>query len=893
MMPAPILATKLHVPSPRPLAVRRPRLIARLDEGLAGGRGRALSLISAPAGFGKTTLLGEWIELRRLRDPGLGIAWLSLDEGDGDPSRFLLYLAAALQGIEPGCGADAMAALQSPRPPSFESIRAELVNEIEGMSRDLLLVLDDYHEIVSPRIDEELAFLLEYRPPRLQLAIATREDPNLPFARLRARGELVELRAADLRFSSEEAADFLGRVMGLRLEAEELAALEGRTEGWIAGLQLAALSMRGREDAGGFIRSFTGGHRFVLDYLAEEVLRREPEGIQAFLLRTSVLDRLCGPLCDALMRGGPCSLPGLGATAQETLEYLERANLFILPLDDERRWYRYHRLFAELLRQRLEQGGGAIAAGLHARASEWYEDEGDYIEAFRHAAAAGDLDRAERLATSRGTPVHFRGAVIPILDWVSSLPAATLDARPSLRVLFSTLSLVAGRTTGVEEALDAAASALSRAEGSEKNRDLLGRIEAARATLAVTRYRPDEILDHARRAFEYLLPEDLPFRMTATWAIAVAHFLKGDRAAIGRAFEDLESMSRLAQDLFFTQLALCGLGEVQLQDNRLYQAAESFRRALETFGEQPQPNANEAHLGLARISYERNELDAAEEEGELALHLARQYDDAIDRSLVCELFLARVKLTRGFDAAADAKLRDLAATARARGFLHRLPEIAAMQALVLLRRGDVEAASRLAEAQGLRLLRARVSLARNEPASALAILERLGGEMEARGWKDEALKALVLRALALRAGGREEEALRLLGPALDQAEAGGFVRLFLDEGEPMAALLSAATARGKGGAYADKLLAAFAAESRPGSAAASASSLAQRLVDPLSQRELEVLALVAEGLSNREIGERLFLALDTIKGHNRRIFDKLDVKRRTEAIVRARGLGLL
>jgi LuxR family maltose regulon positive regulatory protein len=352
-MPFSVLATKLFMPPPRPNAVLRPRLIERLNEDQ--GRGRALTLVSAPAGFGKSTLLSAWIDQRVRQDQKLRVAWLSLDEGDSDPSRFLLYLAAALHGVEPSCGADAMAAVHSPQPPSAESILTDLINEIDGIAGDILVVLGDYHAVHSPQVDDEITFLVEHLPARMRLVIATREDPILPLARLRARGELTELRAADLRFSPDEAADFLGRVMGLELTAEEIAALESRTEGWIAGLQLAALSMQRQKDIAGFIHSFTGSHRFVLDYLAEEVLRYQPEGIQAFLLRTSILDRFCGPLCDALMQGDLGPRPDLAASGQETLEYLERSNLFIVPLDGERRWYRYHRLFAELLRQRLEQ----------------------------------------------------------------------------------------------------------------------------------------------------------------------------------------------------------------------------------------------------------------------------------------------------------------------------------------------------------------------------------------------------------------------------------------------------------------------------------------------------------------------------------------------------------
>ena len=807
-MPEPVLATKLFRPPPRPNAVLRPGLIERLSEDR--GRGRALVLVSAPAGFGKSTLLSAWIDQRLRQDPNLRAAWLSLDEADSDPSRFLLYLAAALHGVEPGCGGDAMAALQSPRPPSAEAILTDLINDIDGITGDILLVLDDYHAVRSPEVDEELAFLLEHLPARLQLVIATREDPMVPLARLRARGELIELRAADLRFTPDEAADFLGRVMGLDLAAEDIAALESRTEGWIAGLQLAALSMRGQKDIAGLVRSFTGSHRFVLDYLAEEVLRLQPEGIQDFLLRTSILDRFCGSLCDALVEG---------ESGQETLEYLERANLFIVPLDGERRWYRYHLLFRELLRQRLEQsftadkaGGGTGAAALHIRASCWFEDHGLPIDAFHHAAAAADIDRAERLARSRDMPRHFRGAVVEILDWLASVPEHVLDARPSLRVLTATMSLVAGRTTGVEEALQAAERTLQGAAIDDAVKGLIGRIAAARATLALTRYQLDAIVAQSRRALEYLPPEDLPFRMTAMWTMAYAHLLQGDRAAAGRAYEELEHLGQVSGVVHFTQLALCGLGETREMDNQLHGAAETYRRALVSYGDHPLLDAAESHLGLARILYEWNDLDAAEEHGERGLQLARQYDSAIDRFILCELFLARVALARGQVAVASSRLDELAATARKPVFRHRLPEIAALQVTVLLRQGRVEAADRLAGSFDLPRSRARVLLAQNEPSSALALLEPLRGRMEANGWQDELLRVLVLLALALQAKGREDEALRLLVEAMGLAEGGGFVRLFLDEGAPMARLLSAAAARGMMPVYVGRLLAAYAAE---------------------------------------------------------------------------------
>jgi LuxR family maltose regulon positive regulatory protein len=490
----PILTTKLYIPSPRPGIILRPRLVERLNEGLH----HKLTLISAPAGFGKTTLVGEW-----LADCSRPAAWLSLDEGDGDPARFLAYLVAALQTIAAGIGEGILSVLQSPQPPPTESILTALLNEITTIPDNFILVLDDYHLIDAKPVDNILDFLLEYLPPQMHMAIASREDPQLPLARYRARGQLTELRAADLRFTPSEAADFLNRAMGLNLSAEDITALETRTEGWIAGLQLAALSMQGQQDAAGFIRSFTGSHHFVLDYLVEEVLHQQPQSIQSFLLRTSILDRMCSPLCDAV-------LLDMSVSGQETLEYLERANLFIIPLDNERRWYRYHHLFGDFLRQRLSQsaasspeGGENNVSDLHIRASQWLEDNRLDIEAFHHAAAANDIGRAERLIEGTGIPLHRRGAVVAVLNWLGSLPKAVMDARPSLWWRYGSLMLVNGQTTDVEEKLDAAEAALQGAEPDDKTRHLIGRIATARSVLALTRYQPETMLVQSRRALEY------------------------------------------------------------------------------------------------------------------------------------------------------------------------------------------------------------------------------------------------------------------------------------------------------------------------------------------------------------------------------------------------------
>jgi LuxR family maltose regulon positive regulatory protein len=894
-VPAPILATKLYIPPLRPKTVLRPRLIELLNEGLSSGR--KLTLISASAGFSKTTLVSEWIVNSRRPT-----AWLSLDEGDNDPACFLTYLVAALQTIGPNIGAGALAVLQSPQPPSTESILRTLLNEITTIPDNFILVLDDYHVIEAKPVNQALTFLLEHLPPQIHLVIATREDPPLPLALLRARGQLTELRAADLRFTPTEAADFLNQVMGLNLAVEDITALEARTEGWITGLQLAAISMRGYPDTASFIRSFTGSHHFVLDYLVEEVLQRQSESIQTFLLRTSILDRLCGPLCDAVL-GSP------SASGQETLGYLERANLFIVPLDNERRWYRYHHLFAELLRQRLHQSASSVneeggVAEYHIRASRWLEDHGLEIEAFQHAAAGNDIERAERLMEGGGMPLHFRGVMTTILAWLASLPTTVLDARPLLWVRSATLSLVAGQTTGVEEKLQAAeaalAAALQGAEPDNKTRDLIGQIATSRATLALTRYQPEAMITQSRRALEYLLPDNLSSRFRATWTMAMAYHFRGERAVAGRAYAEALSIAQAAGNILSTILATTCLGQIQELENQLYLAAEDYRRALQLIGDYAPPSASEAYLGLARICYEWNDLDAAEQHGQQGLQLARQYDRAIDRFIFSEVFLARLKLARGDVAGAAAMLAEAEQSVRQNNFVHRAPEVAAAQVLVLLRQGDLAAAAQLAKTHDLPISQARVHLAQGDPSAAQALLSPLRQLMEAKGWQDERLKVMVFQAVVHHAHGEKDKAVQLLSDALALAEPCGFIRLFVDEGEPMRVAISEfRLSIGKQPrsqdhkllGYVDKLLAAFAQPAAmPQSKIENPKS---EMLEPLSQRELEVLQLVAQGLSNHEIGERLFLALDTVKGHNRNIYSKLQVQRRTEAIARARELGLL
>ena len=880
-MPAPLLATKLYVPLPRSGLVSRPHLVSQLNEGLVAGH--KLTLLSASAGFGKTTILSEWISLNAENRMHSRAAWLSLDEADSEPLRFLGYLIAALQTIQPELGQPALVALQTPQPPPVTGLLTGLLNEIAALPGKCILVLDDYHSLDSEPIDQALTYLLDHLPPQLHLVIASREDPDLSLARLRARGQLTELRAADLRFTSAEAAEFLNRVMGLNLSEANVAALEVRTEGWVAGLQLAALSMQGQTDPASFIQSFTGSHRFVLDYLMEEVLHRQPPQLQDFLLRTSSLDQMCGPLCDAFL-GNPFQ------PSTFTLESLERANLFLVPLDHERRWYRYHHLFGELLRKRL---GQTLSPGemdeLHIRASAWYEQNDLPFDAFRHAAAANDIERAGRLTGHPAIGLHFRSVAIAILDWLASLPQEVLEAHPGLLVRWATLSLVAGKTSGVEEKLQAAERILQTPEPDAQVRNLLGQVACARATLALTRYDPATMIAQARRALELLPSENLPFRFTANWVLTAAYIFQGERTAAAGASREGVDISEQSGDIFSTILATSDKGQIQELDNQFHQAAETYRQVLKLSGKYPQPSAGEVYLGLGRIHYEWNELEAAEQHGQQSLQLARQYDPRIDRFILSEVFLARLKLARGDVDGAAAMLAQTEQTARQKNFVLRLPEVAAAQVLVLLKQGNLSAAAELARQFELPLSQARAFLAQGNPSDALAVLEPFHQQVEAKNWADERLKAVVLQALALHLKGEKAPAAEVLAEALTLAEPGGFLRLFLDEGENMRLLIadfrqsarrvaSLGKSRHNLLAYADKLLAAF-------------SSPAQS--ETLTSRELEVLRLIADGLTNEAIANRFYLSLYTVKAHVRNIFGKLDVSNRTQAVAKARELGIL
>jgi LuxR family maltose regulon positive regulatory protein len=888
-MSIPILTTKLYIPLPRPNLVPRPKLINRINEGIS----QKLVLICAPAGFGKTTLLSDWA--CQVDQP---VAWLSLDAGDNELKRFLIYLVTALQTIDDHICHTIQAMLQSPQPISFEIVLTEIINEVASLSQNLVLILEDYHVIEDQAIHEALSFLVEHLPPEMHLVISSRSDPFLPLSRLRARGHLTELRAEDLRFSTVEATIFLNRVMGLSLSESDILSLERRTEGWITGLQLAAISLRGKRDTSELIRSFSGSHRLVLDYLIEEALEQQSASVQSFLLQTAILERFNCSLCDALTGQDD---------GQETLEYLDHANLFIVPLDNERRWYRYHHLFADLLHQQLHRKATSTTGDelwdvveLHKRASTWFEDHGLVIEAFQHATAANDLARAERLIEGDGVPLQYRGASSLVRKWLDTLPEEILNTRPSLLVTYASALNLTGDPTSAEVKLSAAEAALQRqtreTEPDKRIENILGHIAAIRAMMAVGQHDLETIIVQSERALEYLHKDNLPVRTITAWTLGYAYQLQGNRAAASLAYQETLTNSQASGDIISTLAAATGLGNIYESENQLHTAAESYQRGMELFREQP--IAVGTYLGMARIHYAWNNLEAAEKYGQQSLKLAHQLE-SLDTFTLCGVLLARLRLAHGNIAEAAKYIAQADQFMRQHDFMHRLPEVVDVQVLILLAQDDLDAAADLADEHEIPLSHARVNLARGEASLALEVLEPLRQEVEAKGWEEECLKVMVFQAVALYAHGEEEQAVGTLGEALALAEPGGVIRTFVDEGPTMARLLQEIQSRSEAleleitPNYVWRILEAF-PDIKPEQTKLFKPEIPQtELFEPLSTRELEVMRLLKTELSGPEIAQELTIALSTFQSHTKNIYSKLNVNSRRAAIIRAEDLNLI
>jgi LuxR family maltose regulon positive regulatory protein len=910
-----LLTTKLHIPRTRPELVPRPRLIEQLN----AGSHCKLALISAPAGFGKTTLLSEWAT--RTRRP---VCWVSLDEGDNDPTRFWAYCIAALQTVRADIGNAVLAAIQSsgfvqPKtfaadtPLSFEPLLTGLINETSEIPDPIVLILDDFHAIANQQINAGMTFLLDNAPPQMHLVIATRADPPLQLSRLRGRGQLNELRAADLCFTLDETAAFLNEMMGLDLSAEDVAELELRTEGWIVGLQMAALSMQGRsrERVSDFVASFTGSHRHVLHYLTEEVLQRQPEGVQTFMLQTAILDRLCGPLCDTVTDQ---------SGSQAVLERLERANLFIIPLDDEQHWYRYHHLFADLLRNRLGKVHPDEVPTLHRRASEWYEGKELLPEAISHALAGEDVERAIRLIEGDALAMLDQGELATVLGWLDALPDEVVRSRPWLCVAYAWVLAYGGR-------LDALGSVLQDAE---KTLDRLGRVSGLSALdrrhveghIAIIRAYSANMLGDlvraeklAQEALERLPDEDLKTRGLAATMRALLLYARGDVALANPAFDEALTISRAVGDPHLTVHILCERVLFQLAQGRLRQAADTCREALQLAeesarqGGRPLPIASYAHTRMANVLREWNDLEAALYHARESVRLSKRWGQT-DILLTGYFDLAWVlQATGDVEGALDA-IREAQQIARDASGQDYFP-LERAEAQIQLMYGDVAAAARWIAQMGLSvedefdcfqgftyltLARLLLTQADWQPGEslerALRLLKRILLQAETVGYMRLAIQTLILQALALQAKGDVGQALNSLERALVIAEPEGFVRSFIDMGMPMGELLRQAAVRGIAIEYVGKLLAALDAESVRARVPGSKPSRSE-LVEPLTKRELEVLRLLATGLSNKDIASTLSISVTTAKKHLQNIYGKLQVHRRTEAVARARALDLL
>jgi LuxR family maltose regulon positive regulatory protein len=889
--------------------------------------GHKLTLVSAPAGFGKSTLVGEWVGgLGQGNESANRIAWLSLDEGDQDPRRFLAYVVAALnQSLKVPVGKGALGMLQSPQPPAVESVLISLVNDIAALPDTIILILDDFHLVDSPPVENSLAFLLEHLPPQMHLVIATRIDPNLPLARLRARGQLTELRASDLRFSSPEAALFLNRVMGLELPADEITTLEARTEGWIAGLQLAAISLQGRQDSADLIKSFSGSHRFVLDYLIAEVLEQQSESVQRFLLNTTILDKLSGPLCDAVCFAGsrPEGVPvSDNHDGQATLEMLERANLFIVPLDDDRCWYRYHHLFADLLRQRLFQTQAESVPTLHRRASAWYEQNGFVDEAIEHALRGKYFERAAALIEDQDGANYERTDQTLLQRWLAELPEEVVVCRPRLIILRAWIRFNSGQ-------LDAAGRDLQTAEellGSERDREpvsaadgdqlpemdrklLVGRVAIMRSFLASFAGDTSGIIHYARQALEVLPQQEFTWRSGAYLALGGAYASMGQMEAAREARSDAMVIGQASGDTYYMTIVYLDLAETLRQQGRLREVIDICERRLKIAEESGFAESELVGwlLGIwGEVLAELNDLDKAVDLAERGVKLAARGLDVLYK-VYSNLYLVRVLFSSGKISGAEEVIQSMENLVHEYGIpLWALSSLSAWQVRIWLAQGKIKLASQWVEDHQLdpdvepayqdeitHAVFARVLMAQGRLDEAEELLQRLLEAAKAGGRTSSVIELLIQQSLAAQSAGDTSRALSALEQALLTGQEEGFMRIFVNEGAPMARLLYQALAHEISPAYVRQLLAAFPTPEPQRAEIARTPDPDVAWVESLSEREVEVLQLIAEGLKNQEISDRLYLSQNTVKAHNRNIFGKLGVSSRTQAVARARALGIL
>jgi LuxR family maltose regulon positive regulatory protein len=905
-MTGPLLETKFHVPRRRRGLTTRPRLSERLNRGADS----ALTLVSAPAGFGKTTLLTEWLAF--VSADGWSAAWLSLDKRDNDPALFWTYFVTALQKASNEVGAAALSLLQSAHPP-VEALLATLLNDLHAVPNDVVLVLDDYHVIDAPDIQNGIAFLLEHLPPQVHLVIAGRADPVLPLARLRARGELVEIRAADLRFTADEAAAYLSGSMGLELTGPDVAVLEDRTEGWIVALQLAALSMQGREDVAAFIAGFAGDDRYIVDYLAEEVLQRQPEDVQHFLLQTSILDRLSGPLCDAV-------------TGQDNgklrLAALERANLFLVPLDDRRQWYRYHQLFADVLQARLVEERGEELPDLHRRASIWYEQNGEVFDAIRHALAGKDFERGADLVELAVPAIRRNRQEAMLRAWLDVLPDDVVRVRPVLGVGLVGALVVSGDVEGaegrlrdVERWLDPATGMSREIQGRsaemivadhEEFRRLPETVEVYRAALALGRGDGPGTVSHAQRALDLAPEDDHLSRAAASGLLGLAYWGRGELEAAHRAYAESMAGLHRAGHLADTFGCAIALADIRLAQGRLTDAMRTYEQALERAAGQHEPvlrGKADMYVGMSGICRERGD----QQEAIRLLALSRELGPLSELPQnLCRwrIGMARIRQAAG-DLAGAVDLLGEAERLYVSDYFPNVRPVPAWKARIWLAQGRLSEALGWVRERGLsvdddlsylcefehitlaRVLLARAAKERSTPSldQATALLVRLLLAAEDGERTGSVIEILVLQALAGQMRGDIPVALASLHRAAVLSEPEGYGRIFADEGAPMASLLRAAVKSPMAPRYLRRLMAAMNnTEFTPPDD--------RGLIDPLSERELAVLRLLGTDLGGPAIARELMVSLNTVRTHTSHIYTKLGVNSRRAAVRRAEELDL-
>jgi LuxR family maltose regulon positive regulatory protein len=912
-----LIRTKLQIPLIRPSLVARTRLQQQIGQGLRG----PFTLLVAPAGFGKTTLLSSCIQ-----DCGMAVAWLSLDKSDNESQRFLSYVVAAFRQADRRIGNEAAQFILAPQQVSPDIVLTSLINDLESVSDEVVLILDDYHFISSQAVHAEMTFLLEHCPHTLHIVISTRSDPPLPVARLRGRGQILELRAADLRFTEPETTHFLNAVMGLQLDAQSVAVLAERTEGWIAGLQMAALSMHDHKDVPAFIKGFSGTNRYILDYLLEEVLAGQSPEIQHFLLCTSILERLSAPLCDAVLandeerdgkgdNGSADSDLLIAGQSGSILEYLERANLFLVPLDDERQWYRYHHLFADLLRTQLQKSLDALGiAQLHIRAADWHEKKGSLLEAIHHASMASDEERVESFIEQHYMELVNRGEQSWLRFWTGKLSKELVLRRPWLCIYEAYSHSWFGELDQADLFLDAAEKRIRSDSSLPDAASMLGHLTYIRSRVTAMRGDIPRAIEFNLAARQYLPVIHPALQLDLNITLGYLYFLNGDYSDAGQFLNETIRSGRAVGAVLNPVAACCLIARLHANQGLLHQAYDLYLQAaqwIDETGEQHRGASSIIEVGLADVFYEWNDLDAAlthVKQGLDWIHLWAKADDLI----LAYITMARIHQAQANISAAQEAMERVIQVIRTSAVFPEAPHALELaQVKLWLSQGDIQAASHWVvsveqrfdsddpfrfEDELTHIAEARVWIAQNKLAEATRLLSRLEEIARSAGRMGRVIEVLLLQALALQKMGDAERSLLALTKCLSLAELEGYVRIFLDEGQPMHVLLTRWLVHADPGPirdYANRLLAQFDAER--GEAVVDRPNLSAviDIVDPLTPRELEVLRLVAAGLSNRQIAAKLVLSEGTIKFYMHAIMQKLGVHSRTQALLIAREQNLV